>query len=130
MTHSIEARVPFLDHRLAELMFSLAADQIIRGGNTKVILREALADLLPDVVRTRTSKLGFDTPEADWFRGNLGLLAAEVFESRATADRGFVDAKFARNRLKRHRAGEISAGSELWRALNLELWARAFLDAR
>jgi asparagine synthase (glutamine-hydrolysing) len=128
MAHSIEARVPFLDHRLAELTFSLAADHIIRGGNTKMILREALADLLPESIRTRTSKLGFDTPEQAWLRGSLGILAAEVFESRSTADRGLIDVQAASERLKRHRMGDFSAGFELWRALNLELWARAFLD--
>jgi asparagine synthase (glutamine-hydrolysing) len=128
MTHSIEARVPFLDHRLADLIFSLAADHIIRGGNTKMILREALADLLPEPIRTRTSKLGFDTPEQAWLRGSLGILAAEVFESRSTADRGLIDVQAACKRLKLHRAGKLSAGPELWRALNLELWAHAFLD--
>jgi hypothetical protein len=51
-----------------------------------------------------------------------------VFASRSFAERGFVDAAAARRRLERHRAGRLEAGMELWRALNLELWARAFLD--
>jgi asparagine synthase (glutamine-hydrolysing) len=128
MTHSLEARVPFLDHRLAELVFSLAAETIIREGNTKVILRDALFDLLPEPVRIRTTKLGFETPESRWFRGSLGAAAADVFASRSAADRGLIDVRAAQKRLRRHRLGQVSAGSELWRALNLELWARAFLD--
>jgi asparagine synthase (glutamine-hydrolysing) len=128
MAHSLEARVPFLDHRLVELCFSLPAGELIGGGRTKAVLRRAFADRLPPRVRDRRDKLGFVTPERDWFRGPLGDLAADVFGSPELAGRGWVDAAAARRRLARHRRGEIDAGMELWRVLNLELWARAFLD--
>jgi asparagine synthase (glutamine-hydrolysing) len=128
MAHSLEARVPFLDHRLVELCFSLPPDELIRGGETKSVLRRALGDLLPPSVRARRDKVGFVTPEGDWLRGPLGDLAADVFASQRFRERGFVDATAARRRLERHRAGRLSAGMEVWRALNLELWARAYLD--
>jgi asparagine synthase (glutamine-hydrolysing) len=130
MAHSIEARVPFLDYRLVELLFSLDARQLIEHGRTKAVLRRALGDLLPPMVRDRVDKLGFVTPEGRWFRGVLGDFASDMFASRSFAERGFVDAGAARRRLERHRHGDLSAGFELWRALNLELWARTFLDAR
>jgi asparagine synthase (glutamine-hydrolysing) len=128
MAHSLEARVPLLDHRLVELAFSLPGDELIRRGETKSVLRRALGDLLPSVVRDRRDKLGFVTPEARFLRGALGGLAADVFASRSFAERGLVDVPAARRRLERHRRGELDAGFELWRALNLELWAQAFLD--
>jgi asparagine synthase (glutamine-hydrolysing) len=128
MAHSLEARVPFLDYRLVELAFSLSGDELIRGGRTKWILRRALGDLLPPTVADRTDKIGFVTPEGRWFRGPLGDLAADVFASQRFRERGFVDAAAARRRLQRHLRGELNAGFELWRALNLELWAREFLD--
>jgi asparagine synthase (glutamine-hydrolysing) len=128
MAHSLEARVPFLDYRLVELLFSLQAGQLIERGRTKAVLRRALGDLLPPVVRDRVDKLGFVTPEGRWLRGALGELAADTFGSRSFAERGFVDASAARSRLERHRRGDLEAGFELWRALNLELWARTFLD--
>jgi asparagine synthase (glutamine-hydrolysing) len=127
MAHAIEARVPFLDYRIVELCFSLPGGELIRGGRTKDVLRRALGDLLPPTVRDRRDKLGFVTPERLWLRGKLGELAGDVFASRAFAERGFVDAAAARRRLERHRRGEVEAGMELWRALNLELWARACL---
>ena len=130
MAHSLEARVPFLDYRLVELLFSLDARELIERGRTKAVLRRAVGDLLPPVVRDRVDKLGFVTPEARWLRGALGELAADVFASRSFAERGFVDARAAWRRLERHRLGDLDAGFELWRALNLELWARTFLDAR
>jgi asparagine synthase (glutamine-hydrolysing) len=128
MAHSLEARVPFLDHRFVELCFSLPGDQLIRGGRTKDVLRRALADLLPETVRERRDKIGFATPEGRWFRGALGELAGDVFASRSFVERGFVNAGQARRHLERHRTGEVEAGMELWRALNVELWARTFLD--
>jgi asparagine synthase (glutamine-hydrolysing) len=128
MAHSLEARVPFLDHRLVELCFSLPGSELIHGGETKSVLRRALADLLPPDVRGRRDKLGFVTPERRWLRGELGELAGDVFASRECRDRGLVDAGAARDRLGRHRRGDIDAGMELWRALNVELWARTFLD--
>jgi asparagine synthase (glutamine-hydrolysing) len=128
MAHSLEARVPFLDVRLVELVFSLRARELIEGGRTKAVLRRALGDVLPPVVRDRVDKLGFVTPEGRWLRGALGDLAADTFASAAFASRGFVEARAARARLERHRRGELEAGFELWRALNVELWARAYLD--
>ncbi|MGH2995409.1 MAG: asparagine synthase-related protein, partial [Gaiellaceae bacterium] len=128
MAHSLEARVPFLDYRLVELLFSLDGSQLIERGRTKAVLRRALGDLLPPQVRDRVDKMGFVTPEARWLRGELGELAADVFASRRFAERSFVDAAAARRRLERHRRGQLAAGFELWRALSLELWARAFLD--
>jgi len=129
MAHSLEARVPLLDHRLVELAFSLPGGELLRGGETKSVLRRALAGLLPQQVARRRDKLGFVTPEARFLRGPLGDFAADVFASQAFRERGFVDAAAARRRLDRHRSGDLRAGMELWRALNLELWARRFLDA-
>ena len=129
MTHSVEARVPFLDYRLVELLFSLEGGHLIERSRTKAILRRALHDLLPPSVRERTDKLGFVTPESSWFRGALGDFASDVFASQRFRERGFVEAAAAAARLQRHRCGDLDAGFELWRALNLELWASAFLDA-
>lgn len=129
MAHSLEARVPLLDHRLVELAFSLDGSELIRRGVTKTVLRRALADLLPPTVRNRRDKLGFVTPEATFLRGRLGELAQETFRSAEFAARGWVDPRAALTRLSAHRSGKVDAGFELWRALNLELWANVYLDA-
>ena len=127
MAHSLEGRVPFLDHRLVELLYGLDARHLYERGRTKVVLREGLSDLLPQVVRDRRDKLGFVTPERRFFRGRLGALAEEVFRSPELRERGFVDGQEALTRLNEQRAG-ASAGFELWRALSVELWARRFLS--
>ena len=126
MAHSLEGRVPFLDHRLVELLYGLDARQLYERGTTKIVLRQALSDLLPPVVRARRDKLGFVTPEQRFFHGRLGDFAAEVFRSPELRERGLVDGDEALERLTRHRAGS-PAGFELWRALSTELWARRYL---
>ena len=73
MAYSVEARVPFLDPRLAEFVLSLPADLKISRGLTKAVLREALRGVIPEAVRLRTDKLGFPAPETDWLQQVYGL---------------------------------------------------------
>jgi asparagine synthase (glutamine-hydrolysing) len=128
MAHSIEARVPFLDYRLVELLYAVQASELVDRGVTKSVLRRALGDVLPPSVRNRIDKLGFVTPGVRFLREGLGAYAADLFASRRFAERGFVDAGEARKRLAEIRAGVSTTDGPVWRAVNLELWARTFLD--
>jgi asparagine synthase (glutamine-hydrolysing) len=68
MAHSVEARVPFLDYRLVELVLGLPDTFKLKGATTKVVLREAMRGVLPEPIRTRTDKIGFATAEEQWVR--------------------------------------------------------------
>ena len=68
MAHGVEIRAPFLDWRLVCFAFSLPTPSKIGGGYTKRILREAMRGVLPEVIRTRTDKIGFRNPVVDWIR--------------------------------------------------------------
>jgi asparagine synthase (glutamine-hydrolysing) len=70
MAHSIEARVPLLDHRLVEFALALPDTLKIRRGETKAVLRDAMKDALPERVRARQDKMGFETPEEIWMRSD------------------------------------------------------------
>ena len=128
MAFSIEARVPFLDYRLVRFAFSLPPDDLISRGITKVILRQALVDVLPEEVARRTDKIGFATPEREWLGGKLGRVAREVIASRSFAERGYVDQGRALAHLDRVAAGKAPFDFRIWRWLNLELWLRAHVD--
>jgi asparagine synthase (glutamine-hydrolysing) len=130
MAFSIEARVPFLDERLAELAFALPAHQLIRDGEAKWLLRRALRGVLPESVRTRQDKIGFATPGDAWLRTALAPLAGELLLSSSLARRGYLLAGPALARWERHQAGLSNDHHLLWRWLHLELWARRFLDRR
>ena len=73
MAWSIESRVPFLDYRLVEFVAGLPDQMKLHRGVTKVVLRRALADVLPEAVRDRRDKMGFVTPERAW----LGEIASD-----------------------------------------------------
>ena len=67
MAHSIEARVPFLDHRVVEFAFRLPGSLKIKGVETKHVLREAMRGVLPEDIRARKDKIGFRAePDATW----------------------------------------------------------------
>ena len=69
MAHSVEARVPFLDHRVVEMAMGLPEEHRIADGETKRVLRSAMRGVLPEAVRTRKDKLGFVTAEEYWAKG-------------------------------------------------------------
>lgn len=122
MYHSIEARVPFLDHRLVELVFRLPPELKIRGARTKYVLREALAGVLPEPVRARTDKIGFRAdPRITW------MLADEhrdaVIANRTTyEERWFSPSAVARALNPTH--GPPEQESLAWRMMNVKLWLR------
>lgn len=74
MAHSIEARVPFLDHRLVEFVFSLKDSYKIRNGWTKALLRDGPGKILPSKIKRRRDKMGFATPEYKFFNANIDIL--------------------------------------------------------
>ena len=132
MAHSIEARVPFLDHRLVEYTMTLPQNLKIpriasTGGETKVLLKKAVETLLPrDIVYRR--KQGFAAPVNEWFRRELqSYWRAEVLESRLVKD-GVFRRDTLETLLRRHVSGAANSGKSLYALLNLALWHKRFLE--
>ena len=130
MAFGIETRLPFLDVRLVEFLFCLQSDWKLRDGWTKVILRQSLRGLLPDGIRQRVDKMGFATPEDDWFRGDLAAYARDVLLDSRSRTRGYLHIPGIEQELTSHLSGQRSIGATIWRWVNLELWCRLFLDRR
>jgi asparagine synthase (glutamine-hydrolysing) len=126
MAHGIEARVPFLDHRLVEFSIGLGDRHKLVGGDTKRVLRRAMRGILPETVRKRRDKLGFTTPEEAWFRGPLReAVHAGVAE---TLDRfpGLFDPKVVWTLVAEMLDGRRNIDFSLWRIINLGIWGRLF----
>jgi len=81
MAHSVEARVPFLDYRLIEYIFSLPHHHKIKRGVTKYILRKSMEDKLPETILKR-KKIGFVTDEKNWFRQKKGTLKEIIYSKK------------------------------------------------
>ncbi|MEM4283796.1 MAG: asparagine synthase (glutamine-hydrolyzing) [Candidatus Caldarchaeum sp.] len=127
MAHSVEARLPFLDYRLVEMVSSIPLDQKIRHGWTKYILRQALKDVLPEKIRLRKSKLGFATPEDDWFKRDLSSVIRQVFESPLFLNH-YVHIRKLQDLYTKYQQGRTLYTSEFFfRFFILELWGRCFI---
>lgn len=126
MAHSIEARVPFLDHRLVELSIGLGRHHKIVGGDTKRVLRRAMAGILPERVRKRRDKLGFATPEEVWFRGPLRDLVMGGIEQTLSYFPGLLNAAGVRAHATDMLDGRRGVDFSLWRIVNLGIWGRLF----
>jgi len=124
MAHSVEGRLPFLDHRLVELVFRLGPEWFLRGKWNKYLLREAMQGRIPESVRTRVDKMGFPTPMADWFRGPLYGPVRDLIASREFRERGIYNIPAIERDLERHRKGEISAETPIWDVVQWEKLAR------
>ena len=126
MAHSIEARVPFLDHPLVEFNLALGNEHKIVGGDTKRVLRRAMRDVLPKRVRERRDKLGFTTPEQAWFRGPLKGLVLDGTEASLKRFPGLFDAQETRAHVREMLDGRRSVDFSLWRIVNIGIWGERF----
>jgi len=127
MAFSREVRLPFLDHRLVEYLFAIPVEQKVCGTTTKVALRNAIGEIVPEEIRNRRDKLGYAPPEAAWLRGPLKPWANEVFSSREFRHREWWDPATVDKIWKRFEDGEQGLHTSVWRWLSLEVWARTFL---
>lgn len=122
MAHSIEARVPFLDHPLVEFSLALGNDHKIVGGDTKRVLRRAMKGVLPEAARERRDKLGFATPEQIWFRGPLRRLVEDGIEKTLARYPGLMNANGVRALTGEMLDGRRPFDFTLWRIVNLGIW--------
>lgn len=83
MANGIECRMPFMDYRIVEFVFSLPIESKVGGGFTKRILRSAMADILPDSIRLNKLKIGFNAPIVDWFKGPLNEWVLDSIKSKS-----------------------------------------------
>ena len=128
MAHSLEVRVPLLDHRLVELAATIPPELRLLGGSTKHIFKKALRGILPDAIIDRR-KHGFAIPLGGWFRGPLRHAVRDILLSDTARRRGIFDDACIERLLRRHQRGR-GLDLHIWTLLSFELWCRAFLDRR
>jgi asparagine synthase (glutamine-hydrolysing) len=129
MAVSLECRVPLLDHELVELAARIPEDVKIRGGRLKHVMKEALRDLLPRDILER-KKRGFGTPMGAWLKGDLAPMLRDILSERSVEERGLFRYPEVSRLIKAHEANRIDGTDRLLALLNLEIWARVYLDSR
>jgi asparagine synthase (glutamine-hydrolysing) len=126
MAHSIEARVPLLDHKLVEFAATIPPELNLRNGTTKYIFKRALRGILPEAIIDRR-KQGFAVPLEHWFRGQLGSFVRDLLFSERSRQRGIFNQDYIEKLLRLHEGGR-NLDFYLWTLISFELWCRAFLD--
>lgn len=124
MAHSVESRVPFLDHRLVEFVLGLPEDYKISDGVTKRVLREGMRGILPDAITDRADKIGFATAEDVWVRENSDLFRQKLKESIAQSN-GVLN-HGAMQHLEDVISGKKHFSFLIWRMINFGQWMKIF----
>jgi len=126
MAHSIEARVPLLDHRLVEFAATIPPELKLRGDTRKYVFKRALEGLVPAEIIDRP-KRGFAIPLGRWFRGELAPFVSDLVFARRSRERGIFNPRYIERLLKWHGRGR-EFDLQLWTLISFELWCRTFLD--
>ncbi len=129
MAESIECRVPFLDHRLVELAAAIPAAAKRPDGRLKNLLKKALQDDVPKDILYRR-KRGFGAPVGAWFKSELKPLRDSLLGGAAVAGRGWLAPEAVADICRAHDANRHDYTDLLLVLMNLEIWARLFLDKR
>jgi asparagine synthase (glutamine-hydrolysing) len=126
MAHSVESRLPFLDYELVEFAVNCPPSLKLHGGWSKWILRSSMKNTLPEKIRLRKTKLGFDTPEAPWMRLGLQNGHRQLWESPKLRMESILNGpNLAREVQKFLRADSTALpANSLFRAISLEVWAQ------
>ncbi|HEV7475109.1 MAG TPA: asparagine synthase (glutamine-hydrolyzing) [Pyrinomonadaceae bacterium] len=129
MATSVEARVPFLDHKLVEYAMGVPTDLKIKGTSGKHILKRALENVLPPDLLYRP-KRGFGAPIREWFRGASGEMLGALIMNSSIRRRELFDYAFVAKLLDEHRRGARDWSFHLWALLNVSLWYDRWIDPK
>ncbi|QDJ50208.1 asparagine synthase (glutamine-hydrolyzing) [Bordetella hinzii] len=127
MAHGIESRVPFLDHKLIELVATVPANVKFQNGELKRLLRLAFQDTLPQAIRERKDKMGFPVPLQVWMKqgGKAREFILDTFRGANARTREYLAPGFDIETMMQQ---EGLFSRNIWAFLSLELWQQQFHD--
>jgi asparagine synthase (glutamine-hydrolysing) len=129
MAHSRELRVPFLDHRLVEFGFGIPENLLFGAKGTKLLFRKLLERRASASV-AYAAKRSVQSPQREWLANGWHGLVKDILWSESFRSRGWLDAKKAQQAYELYLSGKQENSFFIWQWINLELWARTFLDGR
>lgn len=121
MAVSLETRVPYLDHRVAELAARIPVEMKIGDGRGKLILRKLLSTMVPSELVERP-KAGFAMPIGQWLKGPLRPWAEALLDRERIRSQGWLDADIVQTRWRQHLSGQRDSAPALWAILMFQSW--------
>ncbi|MBT9134713.1 MAG: Asparagine synthetase (glutamine-hydrolyzing) 1 [Firmicutes bacterium] len=125
MAHSLELRVPFLDHHLVEFAATIPPELKVNGNMTKYVLRQAALNWLPPEVAKRP-KRGFPVPTREWIKRDWQARFAATLKRSSISH--YVNTNYAQEMLAEHIAGKSDHSRRLWTILVFQLWHRLYIE--
>jgi asparagine synthase (glutamine-hydrolysing) len=129
MACSLEVRAPFLDVELVEFLGRVPARLKQHRLGTKLLLKRALAGILPPGIASRPKK-GFGIPVAEWLKGSLRELLQDELSTARIRDQGIFDAAVVERLVSEHMSGRRDHRKQLWTLLVFQLWHRRWIEQR
>lgn len=127
MAHSLEVRVPILDHQFVEWMSGLPPQLKLKGKEGKYLLKKALQPHLPNDILYRP-KMGFSVPLASWFRGPLKQRLHDAVLGEGLRETGIFDQRYLQRLYDQHQTGVRDNSASLWSLLMFESFQRQVLQ--
>lgn len=121
MASGVEIRMPFMDHRLVCYTFSLPWDSKVGGTFTKRIMRDALKGILPEKIRVRRDKIGWNAPLHEWFQDSLRKEIEELIINEKLSKKTIN----AWKKFQKKSNPNFNDGQKIWRKLMPELWKKS-----
>ncbi|MBF0445710.1 MAG: asparagine synthase (glutamine-hydrolyzing) [Magnetococcales bacterium] len=126
MAFSIESRVPFLNQKIVDFLFSLPEEYLIDGeANSKVVFREAMGGMIPQSVFNRRDKVGFTTPEQSWMV-HMNDLVEETLGSNSTKEIPLFNQSELQKNWQQIQNGRRPFSRQVWRWVNVIRWAEMY----
>ncbi|THB69418.1 MAG: amidotransferase 1, exosortase A system-associated [Gammaproteobacteria bacterium] len=123
MAHSLEVRVPILDHKFVEWISGVSPDLKVKDNEGKYIFKKALEPMVPDEILYRP-KMGFSVPLAEWFRGPLKQRLRESLLGDVLKNTGVFDMEYIKWLVDQHQSGMRDFSTLLWSLLMFEAFCR------
>jgi len=121
MAVALETRVPFLDHRVAEVAARIPLAMKVQNGRGKHIVRKLLYGLVPRELVDRP-KAGFAIPVGEWIKGPLRSWAEDLLDPALIRSQGWLDADIVQKRWRQHLSGQRDSTPALWALLMFQAW--------
>ena len=127
MSHSLESRMPFLDHRVVEFAWSLPLEMKLNNTESKIVLRRVLERHVPRALFDRP-KMGFGIPLAEWLRGPLRQWAEDLLTEESLNSSGFFNVLSVRKQWAEHVNQSRNHQYSLWNILMFQAWFQSSVN--
>ena len=125
MANSLEVRVPFLDHRIVEFIYSLPMKYKLNFFKTKYILKQSMKDQLPGKIINRPKK-GFGIPVAKWIKKEQKDFILSLLDEKKIKDNNIFNYSIIKNLLSEHFSNKKDNRKKLWTLISFQLWYNNF----